>query len=148
MLVDTNIISEFLRPNVTQRLPKTERFVRDALEADELRISFVTHFELLRWQLKQNLQRKGRRTLVTLRQFLDRCPILGLDGAGGAGWTRAAELWASARTHEPSIVIDDADLLIVATAAFHDEQFVTFDTKLVANLEAIGFVRVVSLPRQ
>jgi predicted nucleic acid-binding protein len=148
MLVDTNIISEFLRPDVTTRLPRTEQFVRAALEADELKISFITHFELLRWQLRQNLQGKGRRTLVTLRKFLDRCQTLGLDGAGGGGWTRAAELWAKAGAMKNSKLLSDADLLIVATASFHAEQLVTFDAKLVRNLEAIAYTNVVLLARE
>jgi predicted nucleic acid-binding protein len=48
MLVDTNVISEFLRPDAPTRFPRTVELVKAALEADELRISFVTHFELLR----------------------------------------------------------------------------------------------------
>lgn len=148
MLFDTNVLSDFLRPGSASKLPSTELFVRTALETDNLKIAFVTQYELLRFRLKQGLEMKGRSKLVALRKFLDRCEILGLDAGGGAGWAHAAELWAKTRAHKPAIVLSEGDLLIAATASFHEETLITFDAKLVENLHAIGFVNAMLLPRE
>lgn len=102
----------------------------------------------MRLGLKQELEQQGRRKLVALRKFLDRCTALGLDDGAGAGWNHAAELWAKARMHKPSIVFSEADLLIAATASFHGETLLTFDAGLAQNLEAIGFGQVTLVPRE
>jgi predicted nucleic acid-binding protein len=148
MLFDTNVVSDYLRPDAAKRLPATEEFVRTALETDNLKIAFATQFELLRLRLKDALAMKGRRKLVELRKFLDRCEVLGLDLGGGVGWTTAAELWAQGRAKRPAIVFSDGDLIIAATASLHGETLVTFDAKLAKNLEAIGYANVLLLPRE
>ena len=148
MLLDTNVVSEFLRTGAAARFPKLEQFVRDALEREDLKLSYLTQFELLRLGFKQQLQQQGRRKLVALHKFIDRCNILGLDVGGGAGWNHAAELWAKAQMHKPSIVFSEADLLIAATASFHREALLTFDTGLVENLKAIGFENVTLVARE
>lgn len=148
MLLDTNVVSEFLRTGAAVRFPKLDQLIREALEADDLKIAFITQFELLRLGLKQELQQQGRRKLVALRKFLDRCSALGLDDGAGVGWNHAAELWAKARMHKPSIVFSEADLLIAATASFHGETLLTFDAGLAQNLQAIGFEQVSLVPRE
>lgn len=50
--------------------------------------------------------------------------------------------------HKPSIVFSEADLLIAATASFHGEALLTFDTGLVENLKAIGFENVTLVARE
>jgi predicted nucleic acid-binding protein len=84
MLLDTNVVSEFLRSGAAARVPKLDQLVRDALAAEDPKIAFITQFELLRLGLKQELQQQGRRKLVALRKFLDRCSALGLDDGAGA----------------------------------------------------------------
>lgn len=54
----------------------------------------------------------------------------------------AAELWARAKVHKPSIVFTDADLLIAATASFHRQTLVTSEVGFIENLQAIGVVAV------
>ncbi|HEY6723377.1 MAG TPA: hypothetical protein VI197_05070 [Polyangiaceae bacterium] len=90
------------------------------------------------------LKGQGRRRLVTLTKFFDACEILGLDAGGG--WDSAAKLWARARSHKPSIVFTDGDLLIAATAAFHRRPFATSEVNLAKNLKAIGLAEVVLVP--
>jgi predicted nucleic acid-binding protein len=148
MLLDTNVVSEFLRAGVATRFPKLEQLVRDAIEAEDLKIAFITQFELLRLGIKQETQHQGLRKLVALHKFLDRCSALGLDDGAGAGWNHAAALWAKASLHKPSIVFSDADLLIAATASFHEETLLTFDVGLAQNLQAIGFEHVTLVPRE
>lgn len=148
MLFDTNVVSDYLRPEAAKRFPATEAFVRTALETDNLKIAFATQFELLRLRIKDTLVKKGRRKLVELRKFLDRCEVLGLDLGGGTGWTLAAELWARGRAQKQAILFSDGDLLIAATASLHSETLVTFDAKLAKNLEAIGYTDVLLLPRE
>ena len=71
--------------------------------------------------------------------------MLGLDDARGAGWNLAATMWAEYRARKPAVVIEDADLLIAATALFHDRTLVTTDARLAENLKAIAFAGTVTL---
>lgn len=48
MLLDSNIVSSFLKPNAAERFPAVERFVREVLENRNIAISYVTQFELRR----------------------------------------------------------------------------------------------------
>jgi len=144
MLLDTNVVSAFLRG----RAPKVDEFVQGVLRTQDLAISFVTQFELRRGMEDLQLRGQGSRRKVTLLKFLDRCEVLGLDSAGGTGWNLAAELWAKAKVHKPSIVFTDADLLIAATASFHRHTLVTSEAGLVRNLRAIGVVDLHHLPRE
>lgn len=146
MLLDTNVVSAFLKPRASKRFPAIDRFVREVLEQGNLGISFVTQFELRRGLEELGLQGKGQRQLINLLKFLERCDVLGLDTAGGAGWNHAAALWAKLRNHKPSIVLEDADLLIAATAGFHKRTLVTSEKQLVENLRAVGHedVRLIS----
>jgi predicted nucleic acid-binding protein len=138
MLLDTNVVSAFLRG----RAPKVDDFVTNLLTTQNLTVAFVTQFELRRGIEDLVLRGQGRRRKVALLKFLDRCEVLGLDAGSGAGWNHAAELWARARVHKPSIVFTDADLLIAATASFHKQTLVTSEAGLVANLEAVGVLDV------
>jgi predicted nucleic acid-binding protein len=144
MLLDTNVVSAFLRG----KTPKVGDFVETLLTTQNLTVSFVTQFELRRGIEDLVLRGQGRRRKVALLKFLDRCEVLGLDAGGGAGWNHASELWARAKAHKPSIVFTDADLLIAATASFHQQTLVTSEPGLVANLEAIGMVDVHFLANQ
>jgi predicted nucleic acid-binding protein len=145
MLLDTNVVSSFLKPNAADRFPMVDRFVRKVLEDSNLAISYVTQFELGRGVEELALKGQGRTRKVRLLKFLERCDVLGLDTAGGAGWNYAGKLWAELKTHEPSIILKDADLLIAATAGFHRRTLVTAEKKLVGNLHAIGFDDVLLL---
>jgi predicted nucleic acid-binding protein len=138
MLLDTNVVSAFLRG----RTSTVAEFVETLLTTQNLTLSFVTQFELRRGVEDLVLRGQGRRQKVALLKFLDSCDILCLDAGGGAGWNHAAELWARAKVHKPSIVFTDADLLIAATASFHGRTLVTSEKGLVENLESIGVADV------
>ena len=148
MLLDTCVVSEFLRSGVAARFPKLEQLVREAIQAEDLKIAFITQFELLRLGIRQEMQQQGARKLVALHKFLDRCSALGLDDGAGAGWNHAAAIWAKASLYKPSIVFSDADLLIASTASFHDETLITLDVGFAQNLQAIGFEHVTLVPRE
>jgi predicted nucleic acid-binding protein len=139
MLLDTNVVSNFLKPSAAEQFPAVDKFVREVLEESNLAISCITQFELRRGVEALALKGQGKTRRVKLLKFLDRCDVLGLDVAGGAGWNYAAALWAKLKNKKPSITLADADLLIAATAGFHRRTLVTAEKKLVENLRAVGF---------
>jgi predicted nucleic acid-binding protein len=139
MLVDTNVVSSFLREGAAHRSPKLAAFMEQLLAAGNLTISAVTEFELRRGVEELVSKGQGRKRLVMLTKFLEHCEILSLDGGG---WELAAKLWAKGRTHKPAIVFTDADLLIAATAFFHERTFATSEANLVTNLALIGVTDV------
>lgn len=61
MLLDTNVVSAFLKPRASKRFPAIDRFVREVLEQGNLGISFVTQFELRRGLEELGLQGNRRR---------------------------------------------------------------------------------------
>jgi predicted nucleic acid-binding protein len=138
-LVDTNLISRYLRPEAETRFRREHEFVDELIEHGSLAISYVTQFELRRGVEELVLRGQGRRRLVDLEKFLDRVEVLGLDVGNGTGWNLAAQLWAKARQHRPAIVFTEADLLIAATAALHGRAFATSEARLVDNLRRIEF---------
>ncbi|MEO7034764.1 MAG: PIN domain-containing protein [Polyangiaceae bacterium] len=146
MLLDTNVVSAFLKPGAEQRSPKLVAFVTAAVAAQSLTISAFTEFELRRGVEELVTKGQGQRRLVALLKFLDRCDVLGLDGGGG--WDFAAKLWARGRALKPAVVLTDLDLLIAATAAFHRRPFATSEVNLVKNLAAIGLSEVTLVPNE
>src|SRR6266540_3515043 len=145
MLVDTNIVSAFLRQDAQKRTPKLFLFVSVQLSADGLAISYVTQFELRRGIEELVRRGEGRRKLVAFEKFIERVQVLGLDAGGGEGWNLAARLWAEGRSHKPARVFADADLLIAATAAFHGHEFATSEVSLAEGLTQLGFPVAVHL---
>jgi hypothetical protein len=84
-------------------------------------------------------QGQGSRKAARIEMLLREATILGLDERGFTGWRVAADLWANCKHHEPSVVLSEGDLLIVATALTHDRQLVTVDSNLQASLKVIGY---------
>ena len=138
-LVDTNLISRYLRPEAETKYRGEHEFVDGLIESGSLAISFVTQFELRRGVEDLVLEGQGRRRLVDLEKFLDRVEVLGLDLGNGMGWNLAAQLWAKARQQRPAVVFTDADLLIAVTAALHGRAFATSEARLVENLRRIEY---------
>lgn len=138
-LVDTNLISRYLRREAETKHRPEHEFVDGLVESGRLAISFVTQFELRRGVEDLVLKGQGRRRLVDLEKFLDRVEVLGLDVGNGMGWNLAAQLWARARQQRPAIVFWEADLLIAVTAALHGRAFATSEARLVENLRRIEF---------
>jgi predicted nucleic acid-binding protein len=137
MLLDTSIVSAFIRPDGPSRTPKLYAFVAQQLAAEGLAIAFVTQFELRRGIEELARRGEGRHKLVSFEKFMDRVQVLGLDGAAGEGWNLAAQLWAEGRSK--GRVFADADLLIAATAAFHGQELATSDAGLAEGLVQLSF---------
>jgi predicted nucleic acid-binding protein len=142
-LIDTNILSTYLKRDANTRCPRLFTTVTALLEEEGLSISFITRHELRRGVEELMRRGEGRRKLVELEKFLYRAEVLGLDSASGEGWDLAARLWADGRAQRPAIVFEDADLFIAATAAFHGRNFATSDRGLVENLKKVRFPTVV-----
>lgn len=138
-LVDTNLISRYLRPEAKTKYRREHEFVDELVENGSLSISFVTQFELRRGVEELVLKGQGRRRLVDLEKFLDRVEVLGLDVGNGMGWNVAAQLWAKARQQRPAVVFTDADLLIAVTAALHGRAFATSEARLAENLRKVEY---------
>lgn len=145
MLVDTNLISAFLRRDAETRTPKLFEFVTDLVTRNDLFISFVTQYELRRGAEKLVRQGAGRKKLVEIDKFIERAQVLGLDAGFGEGWNLAARLWADGRAQKPARVFEDADLLHAATAAYYGRGFATSDAKLAARLAEIAYAGAVVL---
>ena len=135
MLLDTNIVSAFLKPAAP---PTLLEFVSDQLVAEGLAISFITQFELRRGVEELVRRGQGRRKLVAYEKFIESVQVLGLDAGDGDGWNFAARLWAEGRAHKPALVFKDADLLIAATAAFHGHELATAEVRLVEGLRKLS----------
>jgi predicted nucleic acid-binding protein len=145
MILDTNIVSLFLRRDAQKNDPKLFAFVTTLFSAEGLAISYVTQFELRRGIDVLAHRGEGRRKLVAFEKFMERIQVLGLDGASGAGWNLAARLWAEGRSKKPALVFADGDLLIAATAAFHGHELATADVALADGLSRISFPVAVRL---
>jgi predicted nucleic acid-binding protein len=137
-VLDTDIVSSYLKPDSTMRAPKLHAFVTQLVQSEGLAISFVTQYELRRGFEELRLRGRGQRQLVAFEKLLDRTEVLGLDGGSGEGWNVAARLWAAGRARKPAVVVTDADLLIAATAEFHGRAFSTCEAQLAENLKAMG----------
>ena len=145
MLLDTNIVSAFLRRDAQKQAPRLFEFIATVLSAEGLAISYVTQFELRRGIEELIGRGEGRRKLVAFEKFMERVQVLGLDGASGEGWNLAARLWAEGRSLKPALVLTDADLLIAATAGFHGHEFATCEVGLVEGLQRLAFPVAVRL---
>lgn len=145
MVVDTNLVSAFLRPDAEKRTPNLFAFVAAQVLAEGLAVSYVTQFELQRGMEELLLRGQGRRKVVVFEKFIERVHVLGLDAASGEGWNLAAQLWAGGRIRKPARVFTDADLLCAATAAFHRHDFATSDVGLAEGLRQIAFPTAVHL---
>jgi predicted nucleic acid-binding protein len=143
MLLDTNIVSAFLRGDAAQKTPKLFGFVTAQLKAEGLAVAYVTQFELRRGVEELVRRGEGRRKLVDFEKFMERVQVLGLDAGMGEGWNLAARLWAEGRSK--GSVFEDADLIIAATAAFHGQEFATGEVGLAKGLAQLTFPVAVRL---
>ena len=146
MMLDTNIVSAFLKADAHQKTPRLFEFVTTQLTTEGLAIAYMTQFELRRGIEELVRRGQGRRKLVDFDKFMERVHVLGLDAAMGEGWNLAARLWAEGRLK--GRVFADADLLIAATAASHGHEFATSDIGLAECLRQLAFpvsVRLVAV---
>lgn len=144
-LVDTNVLSLYIRPNAPKEYPGLVSWLSERIRAGDLAISAVTLFELRRGIISELLRGKSRRKAARLELLLRSMFVLGLDAHDFAAWRVAAEVWAEANAHEPSVVLADADLLIFATAVANDCRLATADRRFVDRMRELGRAQAVSL---
>ncbi len=136
ILLDTNIVSQFIRLNAASKAPRLVAFVTQTLLTEGLSISSVTQFELRRGI--EELVRRGeaRTKLVNYEKFLERVMVYDFDGVAA---DVASRLWAEGRSKKPALVFTDADLMIAATAASFGHEFATSESGLVEGLAKLAF---------
>ncbi|OCQ89032.1 twitching motility protein PilT [Nostoc sp. MBR 210] len=117
-LLDTNIVSASLKQNIEIGLKITE--IRR--KGEFLGISGITYYEIQRGLLSSNAIRK----LALFQQFCQDYPILFLDDL--RIFQKAAEIHADLKGR--GTIIQDADILIAATAIIHDLILVSHDSDL------------------
>ncbi len=117
-LLDTNIVSASLKQNVNINLKLKEI---SSLEIDIL-ISGVTYYEVKRGLLRSNATKK----LAWFEQFCQDYPILLLDDL--RIFEKASEIHADLTNRGK--IIQDADILIAATAIVHNLILVSHDSDL------------------
>ncbi len=117
-LLDTNIVSASLKQNLQVALKITEMRRRGELIA----ISGITYYEVQRGLLRSNATKK----LALFAQFCQDYPVLFLDDL--RIFQKASEIHADL-TNKGKI-IQDADILIAATAMVHNLILVSHDSDL------------------
>ncbi|MBS9395304.1 MAG: type II toxin-antitoxin system VapC family toxin [Dolichospermum sp. LBC05a] len=117
-LLDTNIVSASLKQNVQINL-KLEEVSR--LEIDIV-ISGITYYEVQRGLLRINATKK----LAWFQQFCQDYPILFLEDL--RIFEKASEIHADLTNRGK--IIQDADILIAATAIIHNLVLVSHDSDL------------------
>ncbi|MFM5981503.1 MAG: type II toxin-antitoxin system VapC family toxin [Sphaerospermopsis kisseleviana] len=117
-LLDTNIVSASLKQNVTINAKLQEV---SKLELD-IFISGITYYEVQRGLLRSNATKK----LALFAQFCQDYPVLFLDDL--RIFQKASEIHADL-TNKGKI-IQDADILIAATAIVHNLILVSHDSDL------------------
>ena len=138
-LVDTNVLSNYIRREAPQEFPKLVTWVNEVLRTQAgLAISAVTLYELRRGIKAELLGGRAKKKAVRLELLLRSVEILGLDAGNFAGWGIAAELWALARQAEPGVMFSEADFLVFATAQAHGRKLATADRRLWERLREIG----------
>ncbi|MBU7583233.1 MAG: type II toxin-antitoxin system VapC family toxin [Nostoc sp. TH1S01] len=117
-LLDTNIVSASLKQNIQIGLKITE--IRR--QGEFLGISGITYYEIQRGLLSSNATKK----LALFQQFCQDYPILFLDDI--RIFQKAAEIHAYLKGR--GTIIQDADILIAATAITHNLILVSHDSDL------------------
>jgi tRNA(fMet)-specific endonuclease VapC len=117
-LLDTNIVSASLKQNIEVALKITE--IRR--QGEFIGISGITYYEVQRGLLKSNANRK----LAWFQQFCQDYPVLFLDDM--RIFQKASEIHADLTNRGK--IIQDADILIAATAIIHNLVLVSHDSDL------------------
>ena len=117
-LLDTNIVSASLKQNVkiNAKLEEVSRLELDIF------ISGITYYEIQRGLLRSNATKK----LAWFQQFCQDYPILFLDDL--RIFEKASEIYADLTNRGK--IIQDADILIAATAIIHNLVLVSHDSDL------------------
>lgn len=117
-LLNTNIVSASLKQNIEVALKITE--IRR--QGEFIGISGITYYEVQRGLLRSNANRK----LAWFQQFCQDYPVLFLDDM--RIFQKASEIHADLTNRGK--IIQDADILIAATAIIHNLVLVSHDFDL------------------
>ncbi|MEY3401707.1 MAG: hypothetical protein RLZZ86_1322 [Cyanobacteriota bacterium] len=117
-LLNTNIVSASLKQNIEVALKITE--IRR--QGEFIGISGITYYEVQRGLLRSNANRK----LAWFQQFCQDYPVLFLDDM--RIFQKASEIHADLTNRGK--IIQDADILIAATAIIHNLVLVSHDSDL------------------
>jgi len=115
-LIDTNIISAFMRGD-TAVIHKTEKYLRFHRT---LSVSVITYYELIRGLKALSNNNK----LNAFKKFMSSCEILDLDSLTAE---KAAEIYDALK--KKGTLIEDADILIAATAIKNELVVITDNTR-------------------
>jgi predicted nucleic acid-binding protein len=138
-LLDSCTVSHYLAPNAVTRTPGLVQRVDEVIERDGARISIVTRYEIERGLKKLELRGEGARKRRLFAMFFSTTTIYGLDAQAGRAWDTAADLYARAALRSPTITLEEADLLIFATALANQLRLLTSDQNLATRLAELGF---------
>lgn len=138
-LLDSCTVSQYLAPGAAARMPRLVQRVDEVIATDGARISIVTLYEIERGLRKLALRGEGQKKRRLFTMFFSTTTIYGLDAHSGRTWELAADLWARAAVRNPTITLEEADLLIFATALANELRLLTTDGRLVERLTALGF---------
>ncbi len=138
VLVDTSVISWYLRRDARTQHPILVDWIDRAFARDGLHISAVTIYELRRGIAELMNRGQGTRKAARIEMLLRQATVHGLDANDNLGWKLAADLWAKASACKPALVFSDGDLLITATAIAHSRALVTVDEKLRTLLKRLN----------
>jgi tRNA(fMet)-specific endonuclease VapC len=115
-LIDTNIVSAFMRGN-SQVIRKIEEYLE---KHDTLTISIITYYEIMR-----GIKALSNKTKVkAFHEFMSACNIEELDFLIAE---KAADIYDELR--RTGKLVEDADILIAATAMKHGMVVVTDNTE-------------------
>lgn len=127
LLLDTNIISVFLKPNDTRAA-----LYGPLIQGHHLYISFMTLAELYRWAL---VREWGAARIARLEVYLERYTVLPVSAELCKEWARI-----QAHRQRAGRPIASQDAWIAATALHHDMGLVTHNTKDFVSLPELVLV--------
>jgi predicted nucleic acid-binding protein len=130
VLIDTSTLSRYIAPLAGQRSPAVVTRVDDLIRTQGLIISTITVYEIERGLRKMELDGRGAAKRRQWALIMTNARLIGLEQPNLRPLLVAAALYARAAAAKPAIVIDDADLLILATAEAHGMRLLTSDKKL------------------
>lgn len=126
VLVDTDILSYFLRGNIQVQ----KRFDAYIQNGDKIRFSIITFYEIV-----SGLKHKGAtRQLSSFLDFAELCDVVPLTRASTMA---SAEAYATLRKN--GTPVDDIDLLIDGVALANGYVLITHNTNHFAKIPALAY---------
>ncbi len=123
-LLDTNIVSAFIRGQEV-----VLSYARNYLQFHErFTLSTITYYEIMRGIKDISSRKKDN----IFRDFISECELIDFDRCIA---DKAAEIYSSLR--RKGMLVEDADILIAATALEHDLNMVTGNTRHFMRIEGL-----------